>query len=194
MSLATIAGQAIREASAAAQQVGAPAYGPPIAAARVLAGLIVPALRQISTYNQQPRFYTHPDDLTTAATLGVQAQGVIQVTSQSDFLWTALSVTNGPNGVVAQTYTLQLLLGSTDRNFVSRPNGVNPVHFISTQIRPYVLPKAFVLAKNVQLTVTITNTAATAIANGQVVLHGFDNYDVNVIDATRQTYGAAIPA
>lgn len=161
----------------------------PIVLARVLSGLMVPALKQVSGYNQQPRIYTHPDALTTDGSVsGETATGVIRFTSNADFLMTGLSVINGNDGTAAFSFDLQMVFGANDRNLVNRAAGIHAEALVGTERAPWAMPKAFAIRKNSTINVTLTTTTTHAIARAFVYLMGIDYLDGNVLDATRTAF------
>lgn len=181
-----IAREAIQGAQGATKDKG---FQTAIVQARVLAGLMVPALKQVTGYNQQPRLYTHISPFTeTVSAAGAQYQKTINFTANADFLWTWLSVYGGANGQAAHTYDLQIVFGGNDRNLVNRSNGIPAEAIAGAEREGWMLPKAFVLRKNTTITVTLTTKDTTDLAQVYVVLGGIDYFDANVIDATRQTY------
>lgn len=182
----SIAREAIAGATAATK---VPAFQTAIVQARVLAGLIVPALKQVSGYNQQPRVYTHTAPFTeTVSAAGEQYRKTINFTAAADFLWTILAVYGGVNGQSAHTYDLNLVFGANDRNLINRSNGVPAEMFATAYRSGWMLPKAFVLRKNTSITAILTTKDTTNLTQVYVVLGGIDYFDANVLDSTRQTY------
>jgi len=176
----------VRSAAAVAQRYP-PEFTHPIVLARLLSGMLVPALKQVSGYNQQPRIYTHQNAMTTAATAGVSDTETIRFTANSDFLMTGMSMINGDNGATAYTYDFQMIFGANDRNLVNRAQGIHAQALMGADQVPWAFPKAFAIRKNSTLTVKITNIPATAIGNCFVYLFGIDYLDGNVLDATRRS-------
>ena len=160
-----------------------------IVLARTLAGLMVPALKQVTGYNQQPRVYTHQTAFADAApTVGEIFTRTVNFTANADYLWTWLNITNGANGQAAHTYDLQVTFGGNDRNLVNRNAGIHAEAIAGAEREGWMLPKAFFVRKNTVLNILLTATAVTAIVNAFVWFGGIDYYDANVIDATRRSY------
>lgn len=165
-----------------------PQFQPSIVLARVLSGLMVPALKQVAGYNQQPRIYTHANVMTTAGggSAGETDEETIRFTSNADFLWTALSVINGTNGQTAYSFDLQLTFGANDRQMVNKGAGVHVEALMGAERFAWAMPKAYAIRKNSNIIVKITTTANVAVANCSVYLIGIDYLDGNVLDATRR--------
>lgn len=184
--LVGISREAIRGAQASTNDKS---FQQAIVQARVLAGLMVPALKQVTGYNQQPRIYTHTSPITeTVAAAGEQYRRTINFTANADFLWTWLNVIAGANGQSAHTYDLQVVFGGNDRNLVNRSNGIPAEAIANSERDGWMLPKAFVLRKNTTINITLTTKDSTDLTQVYVMLGGIDYFDANVIDATRQTY------
>ena len=165
------------------------AFQPAIVLARTLAGLMVPALKQVTGYNQQPRVYTHQTAFADAApAAGEVFTNTVRLTANADFLWTWMSVSAGADGTTAKTYDLQITFGGNDRNLVNRSQGIHADVIAGAEREGWMLPKAFVLRKNTTLNVLLTSIGVTAFTNTFVWFGGIDYYDANVIDATRRTY------
>lgn len=152
----------------------------------VLPRLMVPAFKQVSGYEQQPRIYTHAAAMSTAAAAGSTAQATINMTANADFLWTTLSVVSGANGNAAFNFDLQITFGGNDRNLCNRANGFQPFGLMGTDRIPFLLPKAFVLRKRDTIGLNLVTLDATALANCYVYFIGIDYFDANVLDGTRR--------
>lgn len=152
----------------------------------ILPRLIVPSLKQVSGYEQQPRIYTHAAALTTAAAAGTVATTTIPWTANADFLWTTLSIISGVQGSTAFNFDLQITFGGNDRNLCNRSNGFHPFGLMGTDRVPFLLPKAFVLRKRDTVNISIVTLDATAVANCYVYFIGIDYFDANVLDGTRR--------
>ena len=154
--------------------------------ANILPRLMVPAMKQVSGYEQQPRVYTHPAAMTTAAASGSTATQTISWTANADFLWTTLSIISGVNGSTAFNFDLQITFGGNDRNLCNRSLGFHPFALMGTDRIPFLLPKAFVLRKRDTANVNIVTLDGTAVANCYVYFIGIDYFDANVLDGTRR--------
>lgn len=154
--------------------------------ANVLPRLMVPAFKQVSGYEQQPRIYTHANAMTTGAATGSTDQETINLTANADFLWTTLSVVSGVNGDAAFNFDLQITFGGNDRNLCNRANGFHPFGLMGTDRIPFLLPKAFVLRKRDTINLNLVTLDATALANCFVYFIGIDYFDANVLDGTRR--------
>jgi hypothetical protein len=154
--------------------------------ANILPRLMVPAMKQVSGYEQQPRIYTHPNAMTAAAAAGSTDQETISWTANADFLWTTLSVVSGVNGNTAFNFHLQITFGGNDRNLCNRAAGFHPFGIMGTDRIPFLLPKAFVLRKRDTANLNIVNLDGTEITNCFVYFIGIDYFDANVLDGTRR--------
>lgn len=182
MNFQGIVGSAIKSASGFPQM-----FQPSIVLARVLSGLMVPALKQVAGYNQQPRIYTHQSPMTTAgSTTGETDEETIRFTSNADFLWTATSIINGTNGATSFSFDLQLVFGANDRQMVNKGSGVHAEAIMGAERFAWAMPKAYAIRKNSNIIAKITTTATVQVVNCNVYLIGIDYLDGNVLDATRR--------
>lgn len=152
----------------------------------ILPRLLVPAMKQVSGYEQQPRIYTHQSAMSTAASTGSTDSETINLTANADFLWTTLSIVSGVTGAAAFNFDMQIVFGGNDRQFCNRNNGFHATALMGSDRVPFLLPKAFVLRKRETVTVSIVTLDATAVANCYLYLIGIDYFDVNVLDGTRR--------
>lgn len=180
----TIGADAVRQANLIAP--GNPYLQQALVLGNILPRMIVPALKQVSGYEQQPRVYTHSAPMTTAAATGSTANATINWTANADFLWTTLSVISGVEGSSAFNFDMQITFGGNDRQMINRGVGVHPFALMGTYREPFLLPKAFVLRKRDTVQITITTLNATAVANCLVYFIGIDYMDANVLDGTRR--------
>ncbi len=152
----------------------------------ILPRLLVPALKQVSGYEQQPRIYTHLAAMSTAAATGSTDRETINWTANADFLWTTLSIISGVAGSTAFNFDMQITFGGNDRSLCNRGNGFHPFGLMGTDRVPFLLPKAFVLRKRDSVGIDIVTLDATAVANCYVYFIGIDYFDANVLDGTRR--------
>lgn len=157
-----------------------------LVAANVIPRLIVPALKQVSGYEQQPRFYTHAP-ATLAAAAGSTVSPTINYTANADFLWTTLSVIVGPTGKTDFDFDVQIVFGGNDRQMSNVTLGIHPFALMGADRIPFLLPKAFVMRKRDTIQLTYTRRAAVeADETVQLYMIGIDYMDANVLDGTRR--------
>lgn len=178
-----IASDAIRQAQAQSRD---PGIQQALVLANVLPRLMVPAMKQVSGYEQQPRIYTHPAAMTAAAATGTTDQETISWTANADFLWTTLSIVSGVNGSTAFNFHMQITFGGNDRNLCNRGQGFHPFALMGTDRIPFLLPKAFVLRKRDTANVSLVTLDATEVTQVFVYFIGIDYFDANVLDGTRR--------
>ncbi len=130
---------------------------------------------------------TYP--LVTLAAVGSQAISTFSVTQDSDFYAQRMGITSGNAGAGAFDFTLQLLYNSSDRRWSSRQNGGHVLAYQGTGQRPFVFPQPLYVPRNSQLSVSITQIAATA-NTVFVDLIGRKTVDVNALDLTTRRWGA----
>lgn len=155
--------------------------------ANILPRLLVPSMKQVSGYEQQPRIYTTTASMSLAAAAGSTQTGTINWTANADFLWTTLSVIVGQTGKNDFDFDLQITFGGNDRQMINRGAGIQPFALMGLDRIPFLLPKAFVLRKRDTVNMNLTRRDAVENAeNVDVYFIGIDYFDANVLDGTRR--------
>lgn len=181
----SIAVDAVKQANSVAP--GNPYLQQALVLGNILPRMIVPALKQVSGYEQQPRVYTHSASLSLAAAAGSTVQGTINWTANADFLWTTLSVIVGPTGETSFDFDMQITFGGNDRQMINRNAGIQPFALMGAYRVPFLLPKAFVLRKRDTVQISLTRRSAVETAETvDVYFIGIDYMDANVLDGTRR--------
>lgn len=179
----------VRDATNLGNSVGNP-FGVAAFHARMLAGFIVPALKQVAPRNAQPYIVTHETGMTTAGSVaGETANATLRFTSDSDFLMTGMSTISGTTGVTAYNYDLNLIFGASERNFVNRGAGVHAEALMGAEHEAFGMPQAMVIRKSSTIRVEVTSTTSTALANVFFYAIGIKHYDINALDATINSLG-----
>lgn len=171
-------------------------YGPVISS-RVLAGSLGGLISKLLGYgsrNQlaavmQPAAYP----LATSATANVQAQSVIQMSQNGNFVatkWGLVATTSSAPGAVSiYDFLIQLRFGRTDFLWAQNPQGIHIGEVLNTvasgtmATTQYPFPKAVLVERASQVTLILTSLTANA-RTVYFSLHGYYDLDISASAAT----------